>query len=28
VDGIREFTETKSVYVELTGQPRDPFKLG
>lgn len=28
VDGIREYTETKSVYVELTGQPRDPFKLG
>jgi acyl-CoA reductase-like NAD-dependent aldehyde dehydrogenase len=28
VDAIREYTETKSVYVELTGQPRDPFKLG
>jgi acyl-CoA reductase-like NAD-dependent aldehyde dehydrogenase len=28
VDAIREFTETKSVYVELTGEPRDPFKLG
>jgi aldehyde dehydrogenase (NAD+) len=28
VDSIREFTETKSVYVELTGAPRDPFKLG
>jgi acyl-CoA reductase-like NAD-dependent aldehyde dehydrogenase len=28
MDSIREYTETKSVYVELTGQPRDPFKLG
>lgn len=28
VDSIREYTETKSVYVELTGEPRDPFKLG
>jgi acyl-CoA reductase-like NAD-dependent aldehyde dehydrogenase len=28
VDAIREFTETKSVYVELSGAPRDPFKLG
>lgn len=28
MDAIREYTETKSVYVELTGQPRDPFKLG
>ena len=27
-DSIREYTETKSVYVELTGQPRDPFKIG
>ncbi|WP_137388522.1 aldehyde dehydrogenase [Rhodoligotrophos defluvii] len=27
-DAIREYTETKSVYVELTGEPRDPFKLG
>lgn len=27
-DAIREFTETKSVYVELTGALRDPFKLG
>lgn len=27
-DSIREYTETKSVYVELTGEPRDPFKLG
>jgi len=28
MDAIREFTETKAVYVELTGAPRDPFKLG
>jgi len=28
VDSIREFTETKSVYVELSGEARDPFKLG
>lgn len=28
MDSIREYTETKSVYVELGGQPRDPFKLG
>jgi aldehyde dehydrogenase (NAD+) len=28
LDGIREYTETKSVYVEMTGEPRDPFKLG
>ncbi|NNM72821.1 aldehyde dehydrogenase [Enterovirga sp. DB1703] len=28
MDSIREFTETKSVYVELSGAPRDPFKLG
>jgi len=28
MDSIREYTETKSVYVELTGKPRDPFTLG
>lgn len=28
MDAIREYTETKSVYVELTGEPRDPFTLG
>lgn len=28
IDSIREYTETKSVYVELTGEPRDPFTLG
>jgi len=27
-DSILEYTETKSVYVELSGQPRDPFTLG
>ena len=28
VDAIREYTETKSVWVELTGETRDPFTLG
>lgn len=28
MDGVREFTETKSVYVELEGAHRDPFQLG
>ncbi len=28
VDAIREYTETKSVWVELTGATRDPFTLG
>ncbi|MGQ7793676.1 aldehyde dehydrogenase [Faunimonas sp. B44] len=28
MDSIREYTETKSVYVELNAQPRDPFQLG
>jgi len=27
-DAVREFTETKAVWVELTGATRDPFKLG
>ncbi|MBV9058039.1 MAG: aldehyde dehydrogenase [Pseudonocardiales bacterium] len=27
-DAIREFTETKAVWVELSGQTRDPFTLG
>ncbi len=27
-DAIREYTETKSVWVELTGASRDPFTLG
>jgi aldehyde dehydrogenase (NAD+) len=25
---IDEFTEAKAVYVELSGEPRDPFRLG
>jgi len=28
VDAIREYTETKTVFVELTGGTRDPFVLG
>jgi aldehyde dehydrogenase (NAD+) len=28
IDCIHEYTETKSVYVELTGEGRDPFQLG
>jgi aldehyde dehydrogenase (NAD+) len=28
LDAIREYTETKAIWVELTGQTRDPFKLG
>jgi aldehyde dehydrogenase (NAD+) len=28
VEAIREYTETKSVWVELTGATRDPFTLG
>ena len=28
VDAIHEYTENKSVFVELTGGTRDPFKLG
>ena len=28
LDAINEYTETKSVWVELTGATRDPFKLG
>jgi len=28
VDAIREYTENKSVWVELTGATRDPFTLG
>ncbi|QUQ64711.1 aldehyde dehydrogenase [Kutzneria sp. CA-103260] len=27
-DAVREYTETKAVWVELTGNTRDPFKLG
>ena len=28
VNAIREYTETKAVWVELTGSTRDPFTLG
>lgn len=28
VDALNEYTETKAVWVELTGGTRDPFKLG
>ncbi|MEA2361355.1 MAG: (Z)-2-((N-methylformamido)methylene)-5-hydroxybutyrolactone dehydrogenase [Thermoleophilaceae bacterium] len=28
LDAIREYTETKTIWVELTGQTRDPFTLG
>lgn len=28
VDAINEYTETKSIWVELTGGTRDPFQLG
>lgn len=28
LEAIREFTENKSIYVELSGVPRDPFQVG
>jgi acyl-CoA reductase-like NAD-dependent aldehyde dehydrogenase len=28
LESVREYTQTKSVWVELSGQTRDPFKLG
>jgi acyl-CoA reductase-like NAD-dependent aldehyde dehydrogenase len=28
LDAVREYTETKAVWIELTGEKRDPFKLG
>jgi aldehyde dehydrogenase (NAD+) len=28
IAAVDEYLETKSVYVELTGELRDPFKLG
>lgn len=28
IEAVNEYTETKSVFVELTGGTRDPFKLG
>ena len=27
-DSLHEYTESKSVFVELTGGTRDPFQLG
>ena len=27
-EAVREFTETKAVWVELSGETRDPFVLG
>jgi aldehyde dehydrogenase (NAD+) len=27
-DAVREFTETKTIWVELDGATRDPFRLG
>ena len=28
LESVREYTHTKAVWVELSGQTRDPFKLG
>ncbi|MDI9894538.1 aldehyde dehydrogenase [Rhodococcus sp. IEGM 1381] len=28
IDAVNEYTESKSIWVELSGQTRDPFKLG
>jgi aldehyde dehydrogenase (NAD+) len=28
LESLREFTETKTVWLELAGQARDPFRLG
>ncbi len=28
LESVREFTRTKSVWVELSGQTRDPFRMG
>jgi (Z)-2-((N-methylformamido)methylene)-5-hydroxybutyrolactone dehydrogenase len=28
IAAVEEYLETKSVYIELTGELRDPFKLG
>ena len=28
LESVREFTQTKAIWVELSGQTRDPFKLG
>ena len=28
LESVCEYTQTKSVWVELSGQTRDPFRLG
>jgi aldehyde dehydrogenase (NAD+) len=28
IDALNDYTEVKSIWVELTGATRDPFKLG
>jgi aldehyde dehydrogenase (NAD+) len=28
LEAVREYTQVKTVWVELTGKERDPFKLG
>jgi aldehyde dehydrogenase (NAD+) len=28
IEGLNAYLQTKSVWVELTGETRDPFKLG
>ena len=28
IDAVKQYTETKSVWVELTGATRDPFSIG
>jgi aldehyde dehydrogenase (NAD+) len=28
IDAIREYTETKSIWVNLSNEPRNPFVLG
>jgi len=28
IDAVREYTETKAVWIELGGETRDPFRLG
>ena len=28
IDAVKDFTETKAVWVELSGATRDPFTLG
>ena len=28
LESIREYTQVKSIWIELSGETRDPFKLG